>query len=316
MGTKTLVQLVSTAQQELGLLPVATTVASATDDTTLQLFAILNRVGEDVRDAKEDGWTALQTEMIVNVVAPIVCTCTTTALSTTITNCSQSVLGVDDTYVVQGGSLPQGARVASNPGDGISLVLTEEPTASASSVSITISKDTYPFPTDFEAFVHRTQWDRSRRWELRGPESPQSDQWVRSGIVATGPRRRYRQIGRTPNAFRLWPPPTSTDTPATLVSEYRSLYWATASDGVTAKNGFSADADTCVFPDDVMIAGLKFYFWRTKGFNSSDLEEDFVRYRDRAMARDGSAATLSMSRRRWPIFVSPANIPDTGFGNP
>ena len=313
--SKTLVQIVATAQQELGLFPVATTVAAATDDTTQQMLALLNRVGEDVRDLKEDGWTALQAEMVVNVIAPIVATGNTTALSTTVSGISQSVLNVDTTYVVQGSTLPQGARVASNPGDGVSLVLTEEATSTATGTTLTISKDTYPVPADFEAFVHRTQWDRSRRWELRGPESPQSDQWVRSGIVATGPRRRYRQIGRTPNIFRIWPPPTSTDTPATLVSEYRSLYWATSASGAP-QNGFSADSDTCVFPDDVMVAGLKFYFWRTKGFNSSDLEADFERYRDRAMARDGSAATLSMSRRRWPIFISPANVVDTGFGNP
>jgi hypothetical protein len=34
-----------------------------------------------------------------------------------------------------------------------------------------------------------------------------------------------------------------------------------------------------------------------------------------AQARDGGAPVLSMTRRRWPIFISPANVQDGNFPN-
>jgi hypothetical protein len=49
---------------------------------------------------------------------------------------------------------------------------------------------------DFRHFVNGTAWDRTQRWQLLGPVSPQEDQWMRSGVTATGPRRRFRQVGR------------------------------------------------------------------------------------------------------------------------
>jgi hypothetical protein len=34
------------------------------------------------------------------------------------------------------------------------------------------------------------------------------------------------------------------------------------------------------------------------------------------MAADGGSPTLDMARSNFPIFLSPANVPDSGFGNP
>ena len=55
-------------------------------------------------------------------------------------------------------------------------------------------------------YIGQTWWDRTNRWALLGPDSPQIDQWHRSGIYVTGPRRHFRQIGNTTNAWRIWPP--------------------------------------------------------------------------------------------------------------
>jgi hypothetical protein len=50
-------------------------------------------------------------------------------------------------------------------------------------------------PSGFDWFQNRTMWDRTNRWELLGPDSPQIDQWHRSGIVTTGPRQSLPEIG-------------------------------------------------------------------------------------------------------------------------
>jgi hypothetical protein len=49
------------------------------------------------------------------------------------------------------------------------------------------------------------------------------DQWHRSGIVATGPRRHFRRLGQWPNKFRIWPPPAEIVNPLQLVFEYMSV---------------------------------------------------------------------------------------------
>jgi hypothetical protein len=62
--------------------------------------------------------------------------------------------------------------------------------------------------------------------------------------------------------------------------------------------------------------GLKWLFFQIKGFASDDLRTDFRRSLTTAMAADGGSPTLDMARSSFPVFISPANVPDAGFGNP
>lgn len=70
MGSN-LLTLVQNACAELGL-AVPGTVAGATDQQTVQMFALANAVGADLLSRNQ--WTALQTLAIINVEAPIVTT--------------------------------------------------------------------------------------------------------------------------------------------------------------------------------------------------------------------------------------------------
>ena len=185
-------------------------------------------------------------------------------------------------------------------------------TATATGQAFTLARDTYAVPADFVTFMNRTQWDRTNHWELIGPMSPQENQWVMSGIVTTGPRRRFRQVGRGVDVFRIWPPPTANDTPSTLSYEYVSSYWASDSAG-TPQAAFVYDTDTCVYDDRLMIAGIKYMYFASKGFEASRLERDYRNYLQTSIGRDGGGATLNMSRSRWPIFISPASVQDGNF---
>lgn len=306
--TSTLVDIVSTAQGEMGLFPLATTVSGATDDGTQQLLNLLNAVGRELMVARD--WRLLEEEAIINVLAPIIQTGTVTTGSPTVTGLASTTGIVANTWVATGQGIAQAARVVSVTPTTVTL---NELSVQTHTGPVTFSQDTYPVPQDFRHFVNRTQWDRTRRWELLGPTSPQEDQWMRSGIAATGPRRRFRQVGRDANSFRIWPPPSSSDAPSTLVFDYITAFWASAADG-TPKGAYTLDSDTCVFPDDVMIAGLKARFFQTKGFDVSVYGPDYQRAKDTAMAQDGGAKTVNMGRKRWPVLLSGANIPDSGFG--
>jgi len=165
------------------------------------------------------------------------------------------------------------------------------------------------------SFINDTQWDRGNQWKLQGPASPQEDQWLRSGIVSTGPRRWFRQVGRGRDVFRLWPPPASGDQPGPLTYEYLSKFWAQTNPigfppPPTLLPEFRNDTDSCVFDDRLMIEGLKWRFFAAKGFDYSTQYALWERQTNVAIARDGGAPVLSMARRRASIFISPANVAD------
>jgi hypothetical protein len=186
----------------------------------------------------------------------------------------------------------------------------EQPVTIDAREEIAFRQDQFDFPANWDRAVSRTQWDRSMRWELRGAETPQQSQWLRSGIVSTGPRRHFEEIS---GGYRIWPPPSSTDAPAQLISEYIRNDWVLGADGIT-KRGYTSDSDTCVFPDDLMTIGLELFFWRMKGFESSHLQTGFQEVLGLFMASDGGTQTLDLTRTAWPIFLSPANIQDANFG--
>ena len=167
-------------------------------------------------------------------------------------------------------------------------------------------------------------WDRTNRWELLGPDSPQMDQWHRSGIVVTGPRRHFRQLGaggtsnESLNNFRIWPPPIEIIAPLQLVFEYLSNAAVNSlGQGINYALKFTNDADTTLLDEQALIMGIKWMFWEIKGFGSyATLQSRWVDYVDRLAARDGAAPTLSVVKRVNPIFLSSSNVQDGFFPGP
>lgn len=313
MGSS-LLTLVQNACAELGL-AVPGTVAGATDQQTVQMFALANAVGADLLTKSQ--WTALQTLAIINVEAPITGTCDTVEASVSITTHDADLtplLTSPTAYVVSSTAIPTSARArlaAYSAPNGV-ITMDSEATATLSDQSLTVSRDTYPVPADFDTFINDTQWDRGNHWRLQGPASPQFDEWLRSGIVTTGPRRWFRQVGRGLDVFRLWPPPGTNDVPGPLAYEYLSNYWA-ADASANPKAAFTADTDTCIFPDRTVVEGIKWRFFAAKGFDYSASFAIWQRQVDLAIARDGGSPTLNMTRRKWPVFISPANVQDGNF---
>lgn len=315
----TLLQIVQKAQAELGL-PQASTVIGNTDPTTVQMLALANRVLDELRRCNPTGWTAMQFEYDLVVPVPINTTGNLVSAYTPTISSIPSTAGVLANYFsVSGNTIPQGARVETVIDANTVLMNMEAVNADPIlDTIITFSQDTFPEPAGFDWFQNRTMWDRTNRWELIGPDSPQIDQWHRSGIVVTGPRRHFRQIGPFANNFRIWPPPTELTSPLQLVFEYMSLY-AVNVNGLNASYGqyFTNDADTPLLDDQSIIMGIKWMFWEIKGFGSYvTLQNRWIDYVDRLIARDGAAGTLQLAKRVSPIFLSPANVQDGFFPSP
>lgn len=165
----------------------------------------------------------------------------------------------------------------------------------------------YALPDDYDAIVPRTQWDKSKHWEMLGPEDAQQWEWLLSGYISTGPRLRWRLYG---NYFQIWP---GLSTNEFLGFEYRSKGWARAADG-TVKNSFTADTDTCIYPDRVMVLSTKLKYFQAKGFDTTALYRDYVTELETSMAQNTSAANLSLAPRPGNILIGYDNIPDSGYG--
>jgi hypothetical protein len=311
---KTLLQIVNTAQQELGL-PQSSTVIGNTDFTTVQMLALLNVAGEELRDHPEEGWTAMQTEFNLVVNTPITTTGDTTANSPVIVNIPSTAGLTAGSWMCSGANIPTAARILSVGAN--TVTLTMNATGAAVGTALVFANDTYALPTDLKAYVHRTWWDRTNRWELLGPDSPQMDQWHRSGIVVTGPRRHWRQLGKGSNQYRLWPQPSEIVAPIQLVFEYLSTDWVNLQNlGTSYAAAFANDSDTPVLDDRALILSLKWRFWEQKGFNFLPKQKEYFDLVERLIARDGSAGNISLVKRQHPIFISPSSVQDGFFPGP
>ena len=317
MAQRTVLQIVNQVQQEMGL-PQSSTVIGNTDLTTVQLLSFLQLANEELRDYSDEGWKVLQFEFNLIINPPIVTTGNTTLNSAVLTNIP-STAGLSANYwAVTGSDIPQSARILSVD-SATQVTMTMAAVGAVTGAILTFAQDTYAMPSDFRKYTNRTWWDRSNRWELLGPDSAQLDQWHRSGIVATGPRRHFRNIGPFANTYRIWPPPADLAATSEIqaVFEYISLNSVMVNGSQTSfAKTFANDADVPLLDDRALMLGMKWRMWEQKGMNWMAKRDEYDRWVDRVMARDGGAKTLNMVKRVNPIFISPSNIQDGFYPGP
>lgn len=162
----------------------------------------------------------------------------------------------------------------------------------------------YDLPADFARSISQTEWDRTNRWPLVGPETAQQWQWVQSGVLSTGPRERFQLQG---NQLVLFPIPGAT--PLDLVFSYVSKWWVR--DALNqAKAKATADDDYGIFDDRLMISGVKLRFFQAKGFDTTSFAADFQSNLDDALGQDAGAPILSMARQPAFPLITIYNLPD------
>lgn len=310
MAQRTLLQIINTVQREFGL-PIASSIIDNIDATTAQMFGLAQAEVEEL--GRKHNWTALTFEYNLVVTAPLTTTGNTTDGSPIITGIPSTATLVANFFFATGDNIPVGARILSV--DSVTQVtLTMQVTGTETGAELVFAKDTYPEPSDFDHFINQTWWDRTNRWQLLGPNSPQIDQWHLSGIVATGPRRFFRQIGPYANTYRIWPPPAEITDPLQLVFEYQTNNRIrSAGSQTTFIQYFTADTDIPLLDDRAIIYGIKWRFWEQKGFNWNSKRKEYDDLVERLIARDGGASTLSLNQIPMSQLISPANIQDGFF---
>ena len=298
----TMLQLVQQTTAELNLSVPSNVIGNQSQDVQ-QILALMNGAGYDL--VKEHDWQALELEYRFYTNA-ITTTCDTVNGTYILSNIP-STTGLDSNYSIVGTSIPQDTYV-----DEVlnSTSLTSTQLASATSVggSVTFSRTIYPLPPDYETITDNTHWDKTKHWQMLGPVDAQQWQWLKSGYISTGPRVRWRILG---NKFQIWPP---YNTQEYLGFEYRSKgFVRSATDEV--KNSFTADTDTTVFDDRLMVLATKLKYFQIKNFDTTALYQDYMRYLSIVKANDKGSATLSFAPQPSAVLIGWANIPDTGYGS-
>jgi len=296
----TLLQLVDQVSGEMGLSQPAAVIGS-TNNQTVQLLALAQRLGKDL--VREYEWQRLVKAYVLQTTAGISTTGTITAGSKVIT-AIPSTAALEVGNVVTGtGQAPYAEILTIDSGTQVTL---NTPVAtSTAAVSMTFAKQDYAMPTDFDRMISDTNWDRTNHWRNLGTKTSQEWQWLQGGIISVGPRERYRIYN---NRLRIFQALTSI---YTFAFEYVSNYWvmsaaATAGD----KGAYTLDTDTTVFPDDLMLAGLKFYFLKAKKLDYSVELGEFMRALSYTKAQDVPVPAQSLAPIGMNPLVGPWSVQD------
>ena len=300
MSTATMLGLVQQVTNELGV-ATPTSVAGNTNQDVIQILALMNANGYEF--LRRHAWREL-TKQNAFYTQYITTTGTWTTAARTITMASTA--GLDTTYQVQGTGINQNTYIVSVD-SGTQVTVNQDFSASAAGATAYFQKIKYSLPSDYESLVPRTMWDKSKHWEMLGPEDAQQWEWLLSGYISTGPRIRWRLLGAY---FQIWP---GMSTAEYLGFEYRSKGWAAAADG-TVKNSFTADTDTCIYPDRLMVNATKLKYFEAKGFDTTAMMRNYLTEMEAAKALDMSSANLSLAPRPGTVLIGYDNIPDSGYG--
>lgn len=303
MAGATALALIQQAANELSIPSPSTVVGNPSQDA-IQLLALLNACGYELLHKHE--WQTLSTPYLFT--AEYVTTTGNWVDGSYQITGIPSTAGLDTTYIAVGPNtgLAQNCFIASV--DSATQVTLDQPVEQTQTgATVYFQKMKYTLPTDYDSPINRTQWDKSKHWEMLGPCTPQQWEWLLSGFISTGPRVRWRLLG---GLFQIWPGFSNAEL---LGFEYRSKGWARSAAGA-AKNSITVDTDTIIYPDRLAVLMLKEKYMSSKGFDTTTFRRDYLDELDTAMANDQGAPNLSLAPRPGSVLISMDNVSDSGYG--
>lgn len=296
----TMLELIQQAVGEMGSGSIPQYVAGNQNQDTVQQLRLLNGLGSALM--REFIWQDLNQTNIFTVQF------TTLTGSTTLNSNAMTVsstAAISNLYGLSGPGINQATYVNSVTAPS-TVILSQPATSTNVNQSYSFSQVKFNMPADYDRIIDRTQWDKTKHWELMGPETPQQWEWLISGYISTGPRIRWRIFG---NYFQIWPLTAANEV---LGFEYIGNGWAFSAAGVPQKL-FIADTDTCMYPDRLMIEALKHRYFEVKGFGDV-YKAEYMRQLTIATGNDTGSAILSMAPKAAGILITQSNVQDSGYG--
>ncbi len=308
--------LLSICQQvanDLGL-SVPTSIIGNTDQTASRLLAAAQKEGQTLARKPQGGWVSMIREFDFSTMA-------LAAQSGTIANVAGVgvISGLANTVGIQapywyafGTGVPKNAIVTAVTSSTVTFSL---PATQTGAGTFQFGQSDYALPADFQRPVDGTMWDRSRYWQMRGPQSPQQWQVYKSSVIgqASVQRRfRFRQEG---GQLRFSIDPVPTDNGSPLVMEYVSNAWCESVSG-TPQTLWEADTDIGILDEYLMTLGVTWRMLRRLGLSYNEELSEYESQVRKAMATDGGAAILSIVPNTYEFLLSPSNIQEASFPGP
>jgi hypothetical protein len=296
----TLLQLVDQMSAELGLTQPPSVIGSS-NNQTIQILALANRLGKDL--VRDNEWQRLVQAYIWQTQNAVSTTGNITANSKVITNIPSTAALQVGNVVTGTGQTPYAEILTID--SSTQVTLNAPVSTSTASVSMTFAKQDYDLPDGYDRMISDTNWDRTDHWRNLGPKSSQDWQFLQGGIISIGPRERFRIYN---NKFRIFQALT---TVYNFSFEYVSNYWVCAAGSDQgSKSAYTADTDTSIFPDDLMLAGLKFYFLKAKKLDYAIELGEFMRALSYCKAQDQPVSAMSLAPVGMNQLVGPWSVQD------
>ena len=267
----------------------------------IQLLSLCNRLGKDLVSDFE--WNRLVKAYVFQTTAATTTTGTITADSAVMTGIPDTS-GLAAGRVVTGTGIQPYAEILSVDSS-TQITLNSYATTATSSCSFTFAVQDYSVPSGFDRMISDSNWDRTNHWSNMGPKSSQEWQWLQGGIISVGPRERYRIYQ---NKMRIF---AAITTSYLFAYEYVSNFWVVATGGTEgSKAAFTADTDTCIFPDDLMALGLKYQWLKAKKLDFGVELAEFNRALSIRKAQDQPVAAASLAPFERSDLVGPWSVSD------
>lgn len=161
----------------------------------------------------------------------------------------------------------------------------------------------FSLPVDFGRQVNQTEWSVSNRRPLI-QTSPQTWSWCQYGIVSTGIFYRYRILD---GEYAIFPIPASNEEFALY---YITKNWVYDPVNLVYKDKVTLSTDVPQFDRRIMITGLKVKFWAQKGFETTQLVQEFDYMVKSEKGQNAGAPILQLSRGGGSYLVGWGNITD------
>jgi len=174
--------------------------------------------------------------------------------------------------------------------------------------TVAAPEQTGAIPTDFGRYIDESMWNRTTVRPVYNSLSAQQWQREKAGPTFTsvylGARFRGNDLLLTPD------PPAG----QSVYYEYLSK-WAVYASGDTTptKEFFTADTDTCIFPDVLMERGVRWRFLRAKGLDYQQEYQSWIELLQRIVSRDGGMTRLNAANN-YPVPRMAPFVPEVGFG--
>lgn len=171
-------------------------------------------------------------------------------------------------------------------------------------------------PADFSRVIDQSHWSRDSRLPLGGPANAQEWQFLK-GVSAAGVV--YKIFRTKGNKVHIHPTPAAADHGKSFFFEYITRNWVALDNGISdpldpSKEAPTLSNDVLWFDRRLLVAGLKLYFRRARGFDTTAEQAAFNEAASAAKGGDGSAPVLSLSGRGGARRLDAGNAPDTGYG--